>query len=211
MPIIKLENGAGYAYAIWHISESQKELMALSKLTPKEIKEFSTIRHERKKKEYLAGRLTIKAIMASVGAEFKGIDKDEYGKPYLIKSNSHISLSHSFPFAVAIVHLKKTVGIDIERPQPKLKAIAPKFLSKTELAAAADDEKKLCIYWSAKEVLYKIYGRKQMSLCSEIKVDPFSAEGEEGMLQGTIMMPDHIASYNLKYIDFNGYIVCFNE
>lgn len=211
MPVIKLEHGVGYAYAIWHISETQEELMAQSALTPKEIKEFSTIRHDEKKKEYLAGRLTIKAILTSKDKVFKGIDKDKYGKPYLVHNDCHISLSHSFPFAAGIVHSAKTVGIDIEKPQPKLKAVAQKFLSPREISETADDEKKLCIYWSAKEVLYKIYGRKQLSLCSEIKLDQFSGAEAGGSLRGMIMMPGHNQSYNLKYIDFKGYIVCFNE
>lgn len=211
MPVIKLENGEGYTYAIWHISETEEVLLDLSELTSIEVKEFSTIRHEEKKKEYLAGRLTVKAILANMNKVFNGIQKDEYGKPHLIRCDHHISLSHSFPYAAAIVHSENTVGIDIERPQPKLKAIAPKFLSQNELAEAADDKKKLCIYWSAKEVLYKIYGRKQMSLCNEIKVDPFSAEGEEGTLRGSIIMPEHTRTYNLKYVNFNGYIICFNE
>lgn len=211
MPVIKLENGEGYTYAIWHISETQEELMAQSALTPKEIKEFSTIRHDEKKKEYLAGRLTIKAILTSKDKVFKGIDKDKYGKPYLVHNDCHISLSHSFPFAAGIVHSAKTVGIDIERPQPKLKAIAPKFLSAKEIEDSAFDEEKLCIYWSAKEVLYKVYGRKQLSLCNEIRIAPFLVEQGEGVLQGTIKMAGHTETYNLRYVYFNGYIVCFNE
>lgn len=211
MPVIKLEKGAGYTYAIWEISETEQALFALSALTPKEINEFSTIRHEEKRKEYLAGRLAIKSILTSISAEFKGIYKDEHGKPYLIDNNCQISLSHSFPFAAAIVHTKKAAGIDIERPQPKLKAIARKFLSPEELAASADDEKKLCIYWSAKEVLYKIYGRKKVTLCDEIFIGSFSSELQEGVFQGTIKMPGHIQTYALKYINFQGYIICFNE
>lgn len=211
MPIIKVEQGAEYTYAIWEISETEQVLFALSALTSKEKTEFSTIGHERKKKEYLAGRLAIKSILASIGETFKGIYKDEYGKPHLIDNGYQISLSHSFPFAAAIVHSQKAVGIDIEKPQPKLRAVASKFLSPEEIADTADDEKKLCIYWSAKEVLYKIYGRKQMNLCNEIKVDPFSAKGKEGVLQGNILMPDHTQSYNLRYVDFREYIVCFNE
>lgn len=211
MPVIKMEKGAGYAYAIWQISETQEELMALSALTPKEIDEFATIRHKEKKKEYLAGRLTIKALLTKIGEAFKGIYKDEYGKPHLIHNNSHISLSHSFPFAAAIVHSEKTVGIDIERPQPKLKAIASKFLSSKEIEDSAYDEEKLCIYWSAKEVLYKVYGRKQLSLCNEIRIAPFLVEQGEGVLQGTIKMAGHTETYNLRYVYFNGYIVCFNE
>lgn len=211
MPVIKFEETAAYSWAVWEIIETEQELYALSALTETEDAEFTSIRHKEKRKEYLAGRLVLKFIVESTNTIFKGIYKDTCGKPHLRGSKKQISMSHSFPFATAIVHQHKEAGIDIEKPQSKLATIAPKFLSAEEIAASSGDPKKLCIYWSAKEALYKIYGRKKVTLNKEIAIASFPLEEQGGFVVGTITMPDHKKSYTLRYVPFKEYIICFNQ
>lgn len=209
MPVIKLEESLNYSWAIWEILESEQALYDLSSLTPKEESELASIHHEWKRKEYLAGRLVLKAIVENQDRVFKGIYKDNFGKPFLIGSDFHISLSHSFPFATAILHLKEPVGIDIEKPQDKLLHIAQKFLSEEERIATGDDLQALCVFWCAKEVLYKIYGRKQLTLKSALYVSGYSKDHHT--LSGSIKLTEAISNYRLRHLKFNEYVICFNE
>ena len=206
MPVIKLENKVHYSWAIWEISETENDLFAHSTLTAEESFAYERIRHEQKRKEFLAGRLVLKALAEKQNLPFKGIRKDDCGKPFLIDSNVHISLSHSYPLAGAILNLEKEVGIDIESPKEKLKNIAPKFLSQEELTAAGENLDKLCLFWCAKEVLYKIYGRKQLIFNKHLSVT-FG----DGFLEGKINLAEINKIYRLHYTKILQQYICFNE
>jgi phosphopantetheinyl transferase (holo-ACP synthase) len=61
----------------------------------------------------------------------------------------------------------------MEKPSEKIRRIAHKFLSETERTEAEDDIEKLCVYWSAKEALYKLYGRRKVIFNENLYVFPF--------------------------------------
>lgn len=209
MPIIKYENNTGYTWAIWEITESEDALAELTSLNSDEKAELSIIKHPNKRLEFLAGRLVLKEIVIKRNKEFSGIYKDDCGKPHLVNSTCAISLSHSFPLAGAIIHEGEFAGIDIEKPQAKLVKIAPKFLSKEENKKAGLNEVRLCIYWCAKETLYKIYGRRQLLFSENIFVDPFETE-IEGITYGQITLPQHKQIHKLRYLNMGSHIICFN-
>ena len=209
MPIIKYENNTGYTWAIWEITESEGVLAELASLNSDEKTELSLIKHPNKRVEFLAGRLVLKEIVVKRNKEFSGIYKDDCGKPHLVNSTGAISLSHSFPLAGAIIHEGEFAGIDIEKPQAKLVKIAPKFLSKEENKNAGLNEVRLCIYWCAKETLYKIYGRRQLLFSENIFVDPFETE-MEGITYGQIALPQHKKIHKLRYLNMGSHIICFN-
>ena len=50
-----------------------------------------------------------------------------------------------------------------ERPREKLLRIRDRFLNNDEAATVGADLDLLCRYWAGKEVLYKIYGRKNVT------------------------------------------------
>jgi 4'-phosphopantetheinyl transferase len=84
-----------------------------------------------------------------------------------------VSLSHTSNYAVAIVSLEEEVGIDIEKISNKLSRVSHKFLSEPERLHAGNDLLKMCIYWCAKESLYKWYGKKNLSFKENIFIEPF--------------------------------------
>src|SRR5690606_11645385 len=109
----------------------------------------------RKRLEFLAGRALIRALLREWNLPYPGLTKDAYGKPFLIGSPLHLSLSHSYPFVAAVLHRHKNVGIDLEQPKDKLLRIAPRVLCADELRNAGNDVVKHCVYWCAKEALVK--------------------------------------------------------
>lgn len=209
MPVVKFENNSTHTWAIWKITETENELLQLAGLNTGEKIEYDQIRHPNKRMEFLAGRLVLKEIIELRNKKFHGIYKDECGKPFLKEHPEAISMSHSFPFAGAITHRGQQAGIDIERPQEKLHRIAHKFLTDEEYRIPGLDETKLCIYWCAKEALYKIYGRRHVIFSQHLSVNHFELQSE-GIIEGKIELPEFKQSYTLKYFLWDGYIVCFN-
>ncbi len=135
---------------IWKIKES---LDSLSILTDQK----TDVKNENKKKEFYASRVLIEKMCEELNILFEGIKKDNNGKPHLIKSKYHISISHKFPYVSVIFDTKKC-GIDIERIDEKVKKIKSKFLSEDEELVVGENLKKLVEYWSIKETAYKVDG-----------------------------------------------------
>ncbi|MGB3587910.1 MAG: 4'-phosphopantetheinyl transferase superfamily protein [Tunicatimonas sp.] len=172
MPLVKLEKiNQNSSWALWKIQETADLLTKYVHLPSDDLIELREIHHPRKKLEWLSSRAALRALLnAEDHPEFRLI-KDDKGKPYLLNETFHISLANSFPYGAAIIHRHHPVGIDIEKPSAKLLRVKHKFLNSTEAEEACDDLDKLCIYWAAKESLYKLYGRKQLSLKQNIGVD----------------------------------------
>ncbi len=128
-----------------------------------------------KRREFLAGRALVKTLAEKVGVEYSGIRKDEQGKPFLKDQTHEISLSHSSPYVAAQIHPSHAVGIDIEQPKEKLLRVAPRVLSPSEESDAGNDVVKHCVYWCAKEAMYKLYGKRGLHFNTQLNVNPFEA------------------------------------
>tara|TARA_Y100000591_G_scaffold27347_1_gene20149 strand:+ start:2119 stop:2718 length:600 start_codon:yes stop_codon:yes gene_type:complete len=150
MGIIKKISNVDSIIWIWKINESSD---ALSILTDQK----TDVKNENKKKEFYASRVLIEKMCEELNILFEGIRKDNNGKPHLIKSKYHISISHKFPYVSVIFNTKKC-GIDIERIDEKVKKIRSKFLSEKEDLVVGENLKKLVEYWSIKETAYKVDG-----------------------------------------------------
>ena len=121
MPITKLDKiNANSFWCMWEITENMDQLLAKVVLSENGIKEIEEISHPIKQRERLAARCCIQELVKQTGKEYNGITKDEHDKPHLIDLSYNISISHSFPYAAAILHKKLPVGIDIEKPVEKL-------------------------------------------------------------------------------------------
>lgn len=194
MPIMKLQkDNAQSGWALWFITESEAELQHASG----EVAD-NTIAHYSKRLEWLAGRALIKELVEQCGMNFYGIEKNEFGKPSLKDIPHHISLSHSYPYVAAQIDLYTEVGIDLEQPKPKLLNIAPRILDATELADAGQDMIKHCVYWCAKEALYKSYGKRGLYFADHLNIKPFNL-ALIGDLQGTIHINGFSRELSLQY------------
>jgi len=210
MPIIdhKIINVQS-SWAIWNINESMDDLFGLLPLNQNEALQFDEIHHINKKMEYLAGRLAVQWLVENAGFTYKGIHKDEFGKPHLLEIGVHMSLANSYPFAAAMINLNGPVGIDLEKPHSKLKRIAKKFLHYSELEFAMGDEDILCILWGAKEALYKLHGRKRLIFGQNLRIQPFEID-REGIIKGSIILDGVIEDHQIYYSNHNGYYLCYN-
>jgi hypothetical protein len=172
--------GLQSGWAIWHITENESQLLnGIIGSIPDEIV------NEKKRLEWVASRQLILTLCNHLGLRFFGVRKDEFGKPFLEKYPHHISLSHSFPFVAVQIDYDHPVGIDLEQPRPKLLTIAPRIMSATELQDAGNDIIKHCVYWCAKEAMFKIHGTGGLHFSHQLNITPFLLQ-EEGILFGLI-------------------------
>ena len=210
MPIIKtVKPNKDTILAIWKITETIDNLLAQVDFNKYDQASYDVISNDEKKLEWLSSRLTIRYLVEEIGGEYKGIIKDKHNKPYLKDINYHLSISHSFPYAAAIIHKMSPVGIDIEMPREKIERISTRFLSDCELEAANKNIEALSIYWSAKETLYKIYGKKKLIFRQNIEVLPFEIS-EEGETKGLIKIDNKITLYTLRFIKIDNHYLVYN-
>jgi phosphopantetheinyl transferase (holo-ACP synthase) len=147
--------------------------------------------------------------MIGAGLKFSGIRKDEFGKPFPVDSNYQLSLSHSYPYVAALIDSSQSVGIDLEQPKSKLLKIAPRVLSREELADAGNDLVKHCIYWCAKEAMIKVYGKKDLVFAENLIVAPFTLFSE-GDIVGRIIVRGIETKVPLHYNVHNDFVVVMN-
>lgn len=162
------------AYAVWKISETNGQLRQLINEEPPENY------HPSKQAEWMATRMLVENLCQKFGLKYKGIVKDEFGKPFLKGQTAQISISHSYPIASAMIHMDSPCGIDVEWPRDKMHRIQHKFLNAEEFQYR-DDTRALCVIWAAKEAIYKRYGKKQLSFQDNMKVE-ITENGLKGWL-----------------------------
>jgi 4'-phosphopantetheinyl transferase len=195
MPLFKIEmTGNQDGWAVWHIAESEDQLaqQALPDRCPNDI--LSPI----KRMEWFAGRIVMALLLKKSGLTYSEILKDEFGKPFLRDHPNRISLSHSYPYVAVQLSRDQEVGIDIEQPKAKLLTVAPRVLARGEEADAGKDLTKNCIYWCAKEALYKIHGKRGLSFAKNLTIRPFILTSA-GQLEGTIKTGSTEQFINLGY------------
>ncbi|NOR74220.1 MAG: 4'-phosphopantetheinyl transferase superfamily protein [Draconibacterium sp.] len=161
---------------IWKLSESVTDLISQFQFSEKEITEFSRIKVERRKKEYIATRLLLNELLDK-RPEITYLDS---GKPELKNSIINISISHSSDFVVVIIS-EKNVGIDVENTQRNINKIATRFLSKNELthiSYLSDKQKITVLYWSAKEAVFKCTNKNGVQFNKQIIIQPFEIENK---------------------------------
>jgi len=171
---------------LWKIEEDANFFLKYLCIKEDDLANVSNATHPIKQLEWLASRTCVKYTVELLEHNYQGIEKDEHNNPYLSKIQGFVSLSHTSNYAVTIVSLAEEVGIDIERVSDKLSRVAHKFLATTERLHAGNDLLRMCIYWCAKESLYKWYGKKNLSFKENIYIEPF--ENEPSLLQGEIFM-----------------------
>ena len=187
-------------------------------------KEYKILHHQTKKQEFLAGRFALLKALELLEYEYKGIKKDENGKPYLIdyqennqqdnnqqgnqENNIHISLTHSYPFACALASRLGACGVDIEAPKEKILRVAPRVFSENECAFLQKDLQKNTVFWCAKEVLYKIYGKGEVNFKENLFISPFKDETEIKVV-AEIKMPDFQQKYVLDVAFLEDFVLCY--
>ena len=182
-------------WGIWSITEPEAALREAVLLYPREIVQLNAIRGAGRRREFLAARLLLHT-MSGRGRRGELI-KDEFGKPHLTNSPFHVSISHTHGYSAAVAH-PRPCGIDIQTYVPRIRRLARKFVGPAEAARLpadpAEELTHLHLLWSAKEAVYKAYGRRQLDFREHMMIDleHRSAELRKDDLHETYRLTYHV-------------------
>lgn len=182
------------AYLLWHIDEPEGRLIGDS--TADILAQFAhkKLTHPRRRREWLAARLALQQLLQKLGHTYTTFQKDHWGRLYLVDSPVHLSIAHCSSFALAAVDEQGPIGIDIQLPCEKLQNVKDKFLEEEELKDSNNDLEKLCIYWCAKEAIYKAHGGKSLSFKQDIRIHRFT-KSPQGTLWARVGTKRFIVQY----------------
>ncbi len=202
MPIYELKNiSETKKIGIWKITESKEELLNLASYLPYQISIPNT-KNENRIKQWLTTRLLLVDFFDDVQILY-----DEFGKPYLA-NNWNISISHTTNFVVILLNRKESCGVDIEKINSKVERIKHKFLSEDDLQKIKS-EKGLTIYWSAKEALYKYYGKKEVLFIENLYIKDFNFNSNSNTFKGIIKMSDLKKEIKMNWEEIEDHILVY--
>lgn len=204
MPLIHSVNEERCSAGVWQIEESESYFLSDLHLYEEERQELRTL-SDRKRIQWLASR----HLLHLLTNEEKRLvtSKDNFGKPFLIDSSLHISLSHSEDVVAAIIG-KFPIGIDVQMKVDKLYRIKNRFLSEQEVSEMGNgnDHELLHLYWGAKECLFKAYGRGQVDFKKHLYIEPVI---DKLQFYGSINKPDYQKRFLLKCVQILDFILVY--
>jgi len=135
---------------------------------------------------------------------------DVHGKPHLANDPRNISFSHSGEYA-AMMLSDRHAGIDFEMIRAKVLNITHKFLNENELESLHEIHRveHAHIYWGAKESLYKVYGKQQLSFRENLLIEPFPYESSKGYFKAAIVTESNRKNFTLYYEQMFGYMLVY--
>lgn len=185
---------------VWALTESTVDLSLL--VAPEELlnPELQKYSYEKRQAEWLATRILIKLL---IGPDFT-ISYTNSGKPILNHAAyKHISISHSREFVAVFIHKEFNLGLDIENTGRNYRSIEKRYLSEIELTEVNGNPKLQCIYWCAKEAIFKLVPEQEIEFRKQIIISPFNSETEKEFTATFI--------HAEKHIDFTLYFDCFSD
>lgn len=200
--------------AVWKIEETEEQLLSSLQLKQHELDVISSLSNGKRALHWLATRVLLRSMLNT--EDYIDCQMDDQGKPYLVNSDTYISLSHSYDYAAVIISKGKQVGVDIELIKMKIKSIKHKFLSDVEMAQKqiGDNTVGLYVAWCAKEAIYKWNGKKGLEFKQHIHIKPFKLK-DEGSLQALVELPCGTKELTVNYFKTKdgymlGYVVAIH-
>ena len=199
----KLDNKA--EIAVWQITETEQELMAITSVPTDELEEIQLFRNESHRRQKLA----VRALLKEVFEEKMYLNHHDNGKPYLENCATTISITHTNKYVAIIIHDEEEVGIDIESLDRDFTVVEKKALSEDEIDDLNDNKKneQLAIYWCAKEAIFKRMSQNRVDFAEQIEVEKFNVR-KEGELEATFIHKDeHEEDFELEYMMFDRHVL----
>jgi phosphopantetheine--protein transferase-like protein len=196
------------SFAVWKIEESIDELQSKLQLKQHEAEFLQSIHHDKRKLHWLSTRVLLRTMLNTDG--YIDCRSDDQGKPFLVNFSKHISISHSGDYAAVMISDQSEVGIDIEHMSPKIVKLAPKFLSTKELSFINQTYQIAHLYvcWCAKEAIYKLHGKRGVSLLNDIHLKPFTYQ-ERGKMQAELLAEGSTSILVVCFEKFDGYMISY--
>ena len=170
---------------LWQAEEESVWFKEQLNVVPELWEEYESLANEAIRYRWLASRYAVQQV--SQQSPLKLI-KELSGKPILPESENHISLSHCDGY-VAAIHGDTPVGIDVERISHRAQKIKNYFLRDEELELLGKENEALILAWSAKESIFKWYGKQNLGYKSQLCVRSIDFEGQ--LMQMELITSEH--------------------
>lgn len=194
------------SFALWKIDEQADELIAQLQLKDHETTYLESLNNGKRNLHWLSTRVLLRTMLHT--QDYIDCKVDEHGKPYLANFPQFISLSHSFDYAAVMVSENRPVGIDIELIKDKIERIAHKFMNDEELSFIdpLNRTEQLYACWCAKEAIYKLQGKKNVSFLHNIRLKDFDYQ-QEGSIRASLELEDSRKDFEVRYQKMDGYMI----
>ena len=193
----------GCRIAIWHVTETLDELLAL-------LPDDEVVRDEAYERFHSEGRIVewtaVRVLLCDMLDRQVPIFYQENGAPYLPEyENLDISISHTRGYVAVALAEHGEVGIDIEQMGEKVERVRHKFIRNDE---QADTLVSLLLHWSAKETAFKILNRNKVDFQKHLRVQPFTQE-DEGRFQLQEYKTDDEQVLDIDYKVFDDFVLTY--
>ncbi|HXH99749.1 MAG TPA: 4'-phosphopantetheinyl transferase superfamily protein [Sphingobacteriaceae bacterium] len=194
------------SFAIWKIEETADELYSQLQLDCQEKEYLETLNTGKRDLHWLGTRVLLRKMLNT--DRYIDMEVDEHGKPHVKNFPHHISLSHSYDYAAVMISEDKPVGIDIEIVKDKIERVAKKFLCQAEMDFIDKTNKveQLYICWCAKEAIYKLQGKRNVSFLNDIRLYPFEC-CEGGSIGAKLFVEGAEKSFVVYYEKYENYML----
>jgi phosphopantetheinyl transferase len=183
----------------WEVTESLHELIHIAENLNinKEIPQYI----EARQKQILVMRILHKMI--APGTE---IIYEATGKPVLSPSGN-ISFTHS-RHHIAVYRCDQECGVDLEQLHKRVIGIRHKYINDAEHDFVHSEDVELLIrLWSAKEAMFKVYGKDGVFLRSNI----FVTEMNRDYCKATLKDGDTIINRTIRFRSIEDMILAWTE
>lgn len=139
-------------------------------ITASDVASASRFQNDKRRREHLAWRRVVRNELGRGVV----IDYNEVGAPIVDTPNTHISVAHGGE-RVAVAIADERVGVDIENLDRNYERVKSRFMSPAE-EALSDMEEWPAMVWTAKEAIYKLYGKREVDLTEDIHIIGLNTE-----------------------------------
>jgi len=147
-------------------------------LSPDLLREYQLLRHDARRREWIATRWMILKQLSDLSVDAFGgdekrlqLEKGANGQPMLPLSPAWgVSISHC-PGFVAVLLAPGRVGVDVERYRPQVLNLANRYLQAAEQILLGKDTAGLILGWAVKEAVFKWLGGSGIAFREDIKIE----------------------------------------
>lgn len=170
------------------------------------LNHLQNIKNNKRRAEWLF----IREIMSKNMPHGEDIIYNEHRKPRFKNSTHFLSISHSNERVAISINENQETGIDLQYITDKILRIKSKFLNEKEQLRVDNDPLRLTCYWSIKEALFKIYGKKDAYLKDNFEIIDFQFGNNVGTATGLTRIGNFSAKHKIELRKLDNYIIAYN-
>ncbi len=160
-------------------------------ISAEDVASASRFQNERRRAEHLAWR---RIVRRELGRNVS-ISYNEVGAPVVDTPNTYISVAHGAGCVVVAISDSR-IGVDVESQERDFTKAASRYMSDEEMALSVEQSWPAKV-WTAKEALYKLYGKRGIELKTDLRITAYDNTTQQltAQLSDTTKAVVDIATY----------------